>query len=94
MCIRDSNRGVKIISCPSCARQQFDVIETVKKIENKVRVTKNIICFKSIFDSDSKNHSLINRNPTAMRMVKIRKIFCKYRMTKIHPTKSNAAGNL
>jgi len=27
------NRGVKIISCPSCARQQFPVIETVKKLE-------------------------------------------------------------
>ncbi len=27
--------GLTIISCPSCARQQFDVIETVKKIENK-----------------------------------------------------------
>ena len=27
------NRGVKIISCPSCARQQFQVINTVKKLE-------------------------------------------------------------
>ncbi len=27
--------GLNIISCPSCARQQFDVIETVKKIEKK-----------------------------------------------------------
>ncbi|RPH07040.1 MAG: flavodoxin-dependent (E)-4-hydroxy-3-methylbut-2-enyl-diphosphate synthase [Alphaproteobacteria bacterium TMED93] len=27
--------GLTIISCPSCARQQFDVIETVKKIEHK-----------------------------------------------------------
>ena len=27
--------GLTIISCPSCARQQFDVIETVKKIEKK-----------------------------------------------------------
>ena len=25
--------GLTVISCPSCARQQFDVIETVKKIE-------------------------------------------------------------
>ena len=24
------NRGVKIISCPSCARQAFPVIDTVK----------------------------------------------------------------
>jgi len=30
------NRGVKIISCPSCARQQFPVIETVKKIEKSL----------------------------------------------------------
>ena len=30
------NRGVKIISCPSCARQQFQVIETVKNLENKL----------------------------------------------------------
>lgn len=26
-------RGVNIISCPSCSRQQFDVIETVKALE-------------------------------------------------------------
>ena len=30
------NRGVKIIACPSCARQQFPVIETVKKIEKSL----------------------------------------------------------
>ena len=30
------NRGVKIISCPSCARQQFQVIETVKNLERKL----------------------------------------------------------
>ena len=29
-------RGVKIISCPSCARQQFPVIETVKKLEKSL----------------------------------------------------------
>ena len=27
------SRGVKIISCPSCARQAFPVIETVKVLE-------------------------------------------------------------
>ena len=30
------NRGVKIVSCPSCARQQFPVIELVKKLENSL----------------------------------------------------------
>ena len=30
------NRGVKIISCPSCARQQFQVIDLVKKLENSL----------------------------------------------------------
>ena len=30
------NRGVKIISCPSCARQAFKVIDTVKILENKL----------------------------------------------------------
>jgi len=30
------NRGVKIISCPSCARQAFQVIETVKILEEKL----------------------------------------------------------
>ena len=29
-------RGVKIISCPSCARQGFQVIETVKLLEKKL----------------------------------------------------------
>ena len=30
------NKGVTIISCPSCARQNFDVIKTVKIIEEKL----------------------------------------------------------
>jgi len=30
------NRGIKIISCPSCARQQFPVIETVKRLEKSL----------------------------------------------------------
>ncbi len=34
------NTGLSIISCPSCARQQFDVINTVKAIEKKFALTK------------------------------------------------------
>ena len=30
------HRGVKIISCPSCARQGFNVIETVAKLEDRL----------------------------------------------------------
>ena len=30
------HRGVNIISCPSCARQGFDVIDTVKKLEDRL----------------------------------------------------------
>jgi len=30
------NRGVKIISCPSCARQAFEVIDTVKILEDRL----------------------------------------------------------
>ncbi len=30
------HRGVTVISCPSCARQQFDVIESVRIIEEKL----------------------------------------------------------
>ena len=30
------NKGVKIISCPSCARQGFEVIDTVKILEEKL----------------------------------------------------------
>ena len=30
------HRGVNVISCPSCARQQFDVIETVRKLEDRL----------------------------------------------------------
>ncbi len=30
------NRGVRIISCPSCARQGFQVIDTVKVLEEKL----------------------------------------------------------
>ena len=29
-------RGVTVISCPSCARQQFEVIETVRRLEERV----------------------------------------------------------
>ena len=37
------NRGVKIISCPSCARQAFQVIDTVKELEKKLsHITKPI----------------------------------------------------
>ena len=35
--------GLTIISCPSCARQQFDVIKTVKQIENKFSWVKDPI---------------------------------------------------
>src|SRR6202000_1407715 len=30
------HRGVNIISCPSCARQQYDVIKTVEALEKRV----------------------------------------------------------
>ena len=30
------HRGVNVISCPSCSRQQFDVIETVKVLEERL----------------------------------------------------------
>ena len=36
-------RGVNIISCPSCARQAFPVIETVKKLEAKLSHIKKPI---------------------------------------------------
>lgn len=30
------HRGINIIACPSCARQQFNVIETVKQLEDRL----------------------------------------------------------
>ena len=42
------NRGVKIISCPSCARQAFQVIETVKQLENKLSHMKKPITLSII----------------------------------------------
>ena len=47
MCIRDSgwdilkslnirSRGVKIIACPSCSRQNFNVIEVVNELEQRL----------------------------------------------------------
>ncbi|MDB9998583.1 flavodoxin-dependent (E)-4-hydroxy-3-methylbut-2-enyl-diphosphate synthase [Alphaproteobacteria bacterium] len=30
-------RGVTVISCPSCARQQFDVIKTVQEVEDRLQ---------------------------------------------------------
>jgi (E)-4-hydroxy-3-methylbut-2-enyl-diphosphate synthase len=37
------SRGVNILSCPSCARQAFPVIETVKKLEKKLAHIKKPI---------------------------------------------------
>ena len=34
------HRGVNIISCPSCARQQFDVIKTVEALEKRLEHVK------------------------------------------------------
>jgi len=42
------NRGVKIISCPSCARQAFQVIETVKILEDKLSHIKTPITLSII----------------------------------------------
>ena len=42
------NRGVKIISCPSCARQGFQVIDTVKILEDKLSHIKTPITLSII----------------------------------------------
>jgi (E)-4-hydroxy-3-methylbut-2-enyl-diphosphate synthase len=42
------NRGVRIISCPSCARQGFQVIETVKILEQKLSHIKTPITLSII----------------------------------------------
>ena len=42
------NRGVKIISCPSCARQAFHVIDTVKILEEKLAHIKTPITLSII----------------------------------------------
>ena len=42
------NRGVKIISCPSCARQAFPVIESVKILEEKLSHIKTPITLSII----------------------------------------------
>ena len=42
------NRGVKVISCPSCARQGFEVINTVKILEEKLAHIKEHITLSII----------------------------------------------
>ena len=42
------NRGVTIISCPSCARQGFQVIETVKILEQRLAHIKTPITLSVI----------------------------------------------
>ena len=42
------NRGVKIVSCPSCARQGFQVINTVKILEEKLSHIKTPITLSII----------------------------------------------
>ena len=41
-------RGVKIISCPSCARQGFQVIETVNILEEKLSHIKTPVTLSII----------------------------------------------
>ena len=41
-------RGVQIISCPSCARQGFQVIDTVKILEEKLSHIKTPITLSII----------------------------------------------
>ena len=42
------NRGVKIISCPSCARQAFPVIDTVRVLEERLSHVKTPITLSII----------------------------------------------
>ena len=42
------NRGVKIISCPSCARQAFEVIKTVETLEKKLSHIKESLTLSII----------------------------------------------
>ena len=42
------SRGIKIISCPSCARQAFPVIETVRELEKKLSHIKDPITLSII----------------------------------------------
>ncbi len=42
------NRGVKIISCPSCARQAFEVIDTVNTLEKRLSHIKTPITLSII----------------------------------------------
>tara|TARA_B100001142_G_scaffold230909_1_gene229047 strand:+ start:224 stop:1324 length:1101 start_codon:yes stop_codon:yes gene_type:complete len=42
------NRGVKIISCPSCARQAFQVIQTVKTLEERLSHIKTPVTLSII----------------------------------------------
>jgi len=42
------NRGVKIISCPSCARQAFEVIKTVEILEKKLSHIKESLTLSII----------------------------------------------
>ena len=42
------NRGVKIISCPSCARQAFQVIDTVKILEERLSHIKTPVTLSII----------------------------------------------
>ena len=42
------SRGVQIVSCPSCARQAFPVIETVKILEQKLAHIKTPVTLSII----------------------------------------------
>ena len=65
------NRGVKIISCPSCARQAFEVIDTVKILEEKLShiktpITLSIIgCVCLLYTSPSPRDLSTSRMPSS-----------------------------
>ena len=42
------SRGIKIISCPSCARQAFPVIDTVRELERRLSHIKDSITLSII----------------------------------------------
>ena len=64
------SRGVSIISCPSCARQAFPVIETVKKLEKKLshiktyKLVNNWMCCKWSWRSSQTDIGLTEEDRT------------------------------
>ena len=64
------NRGVRVVSCPSCARQGFDVIRTVQALEERlqhIRTPMSLSVLGCVVNGPAKRARPTSESPAAAR---------------------------